>query len=78
MKKNSKAKKFLLILLTGIMLITTLMMFTGCEDGDSSNKNSRCGHASCATNGPFYCMGKNNTCPNKTYCAYDYYCNSCD
>ena len=47
----------------------------------SSNKpNSSkytCGHSSCIANGPFYCMGKNDTCPNKTYCAYDLYCDSC-
>ena len=43
-----------------------------------SYSKTSCGHASCAENGPFYCMGKNNTCPNKTYCAYDLYCNSCD
>lgn len=44
----------------------------------SSSSNTDCGHASCKTNGPFYCMGKNDTCPNKTGCAYDYYCDSCD
>lgn len=44
----------------------------------SSSSSSKCGHSSCAINGPFYCMGKNDTCPNKTYCAYDYYCDSCD
>lgn len=28
--------------------------------------------------GEYYCMGKNDTCPNKTKNAYDLYCNSCD
>lgn len=28
--------------------------------------------------GEYYCMGKNDTCPNKTYNAYDLYCDSCD
>ena len=28
--------------------------------------------------GEYYCMGKNNTCPNKTRNAYDLYCSSCD
>lgn len=28
--------------------------------------------------GEYYCMGKNNTCRNKTKNAYDLYCNSCD
>lgn len=44
----------------------------------STKKTTACGHDSCATNGPFYCMGKNNTCPNTTSCAYDMYCSSCD
>ncbi|MDE6656954.1 MAG: hypothetical protein K2J88_00015 [Oscillospiraceae bacterium] len=26
----------------------------------------------------YYCMGKNDTCPNKTYDPYDFYCSSCD
>lgn len=28
--------------------------------------------------GLYYCMGKNDTCPNKTKSAYDLYCHSCD
>lgn len=28
--------------------------------------------------GDYYCMGKNDTCPNKTHNKYDLYCNSCD
>lgn len=28
--------------------------------------------------GSYYCMGKNDTCTNKTKNAYDLYCNSCD
>ena len=28
--------------------------------------------------GDYYCMGKNNTCPNKTHNKYDLYCSSCD
>ena len=28
--------------------------------------------------GEYYCMGKNDTCPNKTKNAYDLYCSSCD
>ena len=34
--------------------------------GTSGNSSSRCSHASCKENGPFYCMGKNNTCTNRT------------
>lgn len=28
--------------------------------------------------GEYWCMGKNDTCKNKTYDPYDYYCDSCD
>lgn len=28
--------------------------------------------------GDYYCMGKNDTCPNKTNNKYDLYCSSCD
>lgn len=28
--------------------------------------------------GEYYCMGKNDTCQNRTYNAYDLYCDSCD
>lgn len=28
--------------------------------------------------GTYYCMGKGDTCPNKTHNAYDLYCSSCD
>lgn len=45
---------------------------------NSSSSNQKCSHASCKINGPFYCMGKNDTCPNQTYCAYDFYCDECD
>lgn len=44
----------------------------------STKRTPACGHESCATGGPFNCMGKNNTCPNTTSCAYDFYCSSCD
>lgn len=30
------------------------------------------------TSGVYWCMGKGDTCPNKTYSAYDFYCSSCD
>ena len=42
--------------------------------GDST----RCNHPECKENGPFPCYGKNNTCPNKTYCYQDLYCDYCD
>ena len=44
----------------------------------STQKSNSCGHPSCAEMGPFWCMGKNDTCTNKTYCCYDYYCDECD
>ena len=28
--------------------------------------------------GEYWCMGKGDTCQNKTYSAYDFYCSSCD
>lgn len=28
--------------------------------------------------GEYYCMGKNDTCPNKTKNAYDLFCSACD
>lgn len=28
--------------------------------------------------GEYWCMGKNDTCQNKTYSPYDFYCSSCD
>lgn len=46
----------------------------------NSNSPSKytCGHDSCKENGPFPCYGKNNTCPNYTYCYKDPYCDQCD
>ena len=43
----------------------------------SSTSRPSCGHDSCAELGPFYCMGKNDTCNNRTGCAYVFYCSSC-
>ena len=45
---------------------------------DSPNSNTKCNHTSCKENGPFPCYGKNNTCPNYTYCYKDMYCDECD
>lgn len=30
------------------------------------------------SSGEYWCMGKGDTCQNKTYSAYDFYCSSCD
>ena len=62
-----------------ILLIIIVGSFTTmCDFGSGGGGSNRCNHASCKENGPFYCMGKNNTCKNKVYCAYDLYCNECD
>ena len=58
---------------TALLLTILVGVVTACDAASGS-----CGHDSCKENGPFYCMGKNDTCPNKTYCAYDYYCDECD
>lgn len=58
-----------------ILSLILIGCFVACSDSENS---SSCGHSSCAENGPFYCIGKGNTCPNKTYCAYDLYCSECD
>ena len=43
----------------------------------TTTSSNKCSHSACATNGPFYCMGKNDTCNNKTSCAYIMYCSAC-
>lgn len=48
----------------------------GSSNGSSSS--NKCNHQSCKEYGPFPCYGKNNTCPNYTYCYQDLYCNECD
>ena len=42
------------------------------SDSSSSSSSSSSGTES------YYCMGKHNTCPNKTYSPWDFYCSSCD
>ena len=42
------------------------------SDFSSSSSSSSSGTES------YYCMGKHNTCPNKTYSPWDFYCSSCD
>ena len=51
----------------------------------SANKKSASGSGSKASGasgsssgGKYWCMGKNDTCQNKTNSAYDFYCSSCD
>lgn len=45
--------------------------------GNSSGSSSS-GSSSSSSGGSYYCMGKNDTCPNKTNSPYDFYCSSCD
>ena len=48
------------------------------SSSNNSSSSYRCNHQSCKENGPFPCYGKNNTCPNFTYCYQDMYCDECD
>lgn len=50
----------------------------GSVDSSNGSSSSKCSHQSCKENGPFPCYGKNNTCPNYTYCYQDMYCDECD
>ena len=64
-----------------LIVIALVILWTigSCNDSSSSSSNSTsCGHESCKENGPFYCVGKNDTCKNKTDCAYDLYCDQCE
>ncbi len=46
--------------------------------GYKSNSNSYSGGSDSLGSGEYWCMGKNDTCKNKTYSASDLYCYSCD
>lgn len=61
------------------VLLVVMLLCSACVGGSSSSGSSKysCGHASCKENGPFWCMGKNDTCKNQTYCAYELYCDEC-
>ena len=65
-----------LLKLVGIIIVTSTLL-SGCLAILPSGSSS-CDHPACKENGPFPCMGKNNTCPNKTNCCYDYYCDDCE
>lgn len=60
-----------------IVAILLLNIITSVLTGTDS-QDEGCGHESCEKYGPFPCYGQNNTCPNKTDCSYDLYCDSCD
>lgn len=44
----------------------------------SSSKSSYSESSDSLKDGEYYCMGKNDTCTNKTYSPTDLYCHSCD
>lgn len=44
----------------------------------SSSKSSSSSSSSSSGKESYYCMGKHNTCTNKTYSPWDFYCSSCD
>ena len=44
----------------------------------SSKSESKSYYSESDSDDSFYCMGKNDTCSNKTSSAYDLYCHSCD
>ena len=71
---ENKSTRFIAAILIIVLVFGMCMILSNKND----NTGNRCNHPVCKENGPFYCMGKNNTCPNKTYCCYDLYCDSCD
>ena len=78
---HNHMKIFLILLILATLLTLIIAMFSyisGEISLSSSGGSYSCGHDSCEQYGPFNCYGKNNTCNNKTYCAYDLYCDACD
>lgn len=48
------------------------------ESSSSSSSSSLKSISDSSSNDGYYCMGKNDTCTNKTSSPYDLYCHSCD
>lgn len=73
---KKKLVTLLIIVVVGVLifLLVTLLPLSA----SFSSSVPSCGHDSCKENGPFPCYGKNNTCPNYTDCAFDFYCDSCE
>ena len=65
-------------LMCGIAAAVIFVMIVAGGEISGGGGSTSCGHQSCKENGPFYCLGKGNTCNNRTYCAYDLYCDACD
>ena len=61
-----------------IIISFLVIIFIAFNPFKTGNNTTSCSHASCKENGPFHCYGKNNTCPNYTYCYKDLYCDECD
>ncbi|MCM1132668.1 MAG: hypothetical protein NC340_04260 [Ruminococcus flavefaciens] len=67
-------KKYAILLLSAVMAGLCL---TSCDE-DSGNDYSYGNTGYSQSGGEFYCMGKNDTCKNKTSDPFDFYCYSCD
>ncbi len=48
------------------------------EDSKEKPSYSSSSSSASSSSGSYWCMGKHDTCQNKTYSAYDFYCNKCD
>lgn len=48
------------------------------SSGSSSYSSNNSSNSYSSSAEEYWCMGKNDTCNNKTSSAYDFYCNSCD
>lgn len=66
--------KFLMIALVFSIAVTLVSL----RISTAKDTVEKCSHPACAEEGPFPCYGKNNTCPNYTYCYQDRYCDECE
>lgn len=73
----NRKKMYIFSIICCIVLMIVILVATGIIDLGLT-KTPKCNHEACAEYGPFPCYGKNNTCPNKTYCYKDLYCDYCD
>ena len=65
-----------------VLTVALLLSLASCVSYPTVTQSSKGPwHSSRVSNdgmGPYYCLGKNDTCNNKTYNRYDKYCDSCD
>lgn len=73
---STRKTKGVAVICTVVSVIALCFIVNFTMNGSSGSNT--CGHPACAENGPFPCYGKNNTCPNFTYCYQDMYCDECD